>query len=310
MNLVKMISKHIIYSGSNWNFEKSYRYLFMLDNEKVVEASYFEHYYDGNFVKKVIELPITLGCNVGCKFCASSLIKVFVKLKFEEIEEIYKCIIQNQKLHNEKHLITFTGIGEMNNNLEPIKKFIEKYNDKKCEYTLSTINFNRNIYNFIINIRDIAKLRRFQITFISADKNVVADLIPFFNITEYDMKEIIELINKLDEVSVRINYVMIKNVNDSLSDMNEFISNFNKIKGRIRVRISKLNITAGTQKHKLQVPDLQRLDEFGALLRQNGFVSYVFYSECNDNLNCGQLVYNNELNKYDEIEERCNHEYI
>jgi adenine C2-methylase RlmN of 23S rRNA A2503 and tRNA A37 len=279
------------YSGSNWNREVCCRYIISLGNDDIIEASYFEHYNDSVFIKYVLELPLTVGCNFGCKFCASSRIKSYRKLSWKEIYGIYVLIAGHKNLRD-RHLISFTGIGEITNNLENIRLFIDSIKDKsKVEFTFSTMNFNKKLIDFIKAVgRDII-IRKFQISYVSHNAGMVSGLVPFYINHEYNIKNIIALIKQNNIDFIRINYIVIKGYNDNFDEYNKFISLFDHIKHLIRVRISKLNKTEATDKFSLGEPTISVLDEFNSLLLLKGFDSYVFYSYKNDNMNCGQLIY-------------------
>lgn len=77
MRLKKKITVDNQYSGNGWNFEKTTKYIFEMDNI-VLEAGYFEHYMDDEYVKSVVELPVSYGCPAHCGFCAASAIDRFV----------------------------------------------------------------------------------------------------------------------------------------------------------------------------------------------------------------------------------------
>ncbi len=83
---------------------------------------------------------------------------------------------------------------------------------------------------------------------------------------------------------------MIKDVNNSLEDFDNFKSNLIEIKDKIVVRISKLNETKTTKMNNLYPDEIEVMEQFKNILTEAKIKSYIFYSEKNDNLNCGQLI--------------------
>lgn len=102
------------YSGNGWNFEKTKKHLYC-SAEIVLEAGYFEHYFNSTFVKSVIELPVSYGCPSKCKFCASSALRDFRPLRADQMmalfEELYYTNPQVQE--GEITLVALTGIGDI-----------------------------------------------------------------------------------------------------------------------------------------------------------------------------------------------------
>lgn len=290
MELLQLLTTKNSYSGSGWNTELTKRYLFSLNNN-ILEASYFEHYNNDIFIKKVIELPITYGCLIGCKFCASGNLNGFRKLEFDELLYMYKYIINNEKINNEKILITITGIGELQLMIEEVLAFLNYFKGyMDIEFTFSTIYFNKTVYEFLLKAKKIINIRRFQITYITSIGNQATELIPWFKTHNYDIAETLKYIEKIEEVSFRINYVMIKHINDDEDSFMKFINIFFKVKSKIRVRISILNATPCTRRNKIDKPSNERAIKFQQILENHDFDCYIFQSHYDDNLSCGQLV--------------------
>ena len=73
-------------------------------------------------------------------------------------------------------------------------------------------------------------------------------------------------------------------------DVSRFIRLVDGIKDKITIRLSRLNETGATKDNHLVPPDCVRLGEINEQMKSAGLQSYIFYSENNDNMNCGQLI--------------------
>lgn len=113
MKLINKICVDNYYSGSNWDFEKTTKYIFELDGRKM-EAGYFEHYKDGSLVKVVLEMPQSYGCPSKCGFCATSGIEEFHVLTAAQLTELFKYLYEDNSLEDHQYvLLTMTGMGDL-----------------------------------------------------------------------------------------------------------------------------------------------------------------------------------------------------
>ena len=93
----------------------------LVKDENLIETVLMRHNY-GNSVCVTTQL----GCNIGCSFCASGLLK---KTRDLEIEEIVLQITEIEKLTKERvsHIVVM-GIGEPFDNYYNTMKFIDIIN--------------------------------------------------------------------------------------------------------------------------------------------------------------------------------------
>lgn len=291
MKNLRKISVENTYSGSDWDFEKTTKYIFEIKN-KEVEAGYFEHYKNGVLVKTVLELPQSYGCPTKCRFCASAAIEQFEAFDTTTLETIFVYLYEDNHLEEQKYvLLTMTGTGDIFFNYDNVEQFLlklQKY--KNLHVTLSSCLWNVELIKKVENLRRYIKIRNIQITYVTDDKAKLERIIPFYQKNDYYFKQLIEYIQESKTEYYRINYVMIKGVNDSAEEFYNFRNNIEKIKDKVVVRISKLNETGATRRNQLESTDIAVLEEFQRILQEENIKSYVFYAYKNDNMNCGQLI--------------------
>lgn len=280
------------YSGNGWNFEKTKKYLYR-DAEIELEAGYFEHYLDSQFIKSVIELPVSYGCPSKCKFCASSALRDFRPLRADQMmtlfEELY---YTNPQVHeNEITLVALTGIGDIFFNPDNVIEFLQKLAAyKNLQITLSSCLWNTALLERVDQLSTQLTIRNIQFTFISDKPDVLNAVIPISTSGIPNIKEIIHFMKNSDKQYYRINYVLIKDVNDSTEDFHHLRDLLADIKGKVVVRISKLNETKATHRNSLYPAEPGRAEELSRILSEAEIKNYIFCSETNDNMNCGQLL--------------------
>lgn len=292
MRLLKKICVDNYYAASSWNMEIAAKYIFEVDS-CLLEASYFEHYHDKTLVKKVIELPTSYGCPMKCGFCASSHIKKIQQLSSSTITEIYKYIFSDADiLANDNQVISFTGMGDLFFTIDEVEDAINKIakSNNKTHFTVSSCCWTSQLLQRVEVMAKTVKFRAIQFSFVSCDPFIVRKVIPFYPLKIYNPKDYYNLIERSPLNSFRINYIMIRNLNDSDADFNEFTKLFSQVRNKVTIRIAKLNETVASNRNNLLSPDIDRMRELKCKLDENGFRSYLFYSAQNDNMNCGQLI--------------------
>jgi len=281
------------YSSRNWNAEDTYRYVFKV-GELLVEAGYYIHYKDGKIVDKTIELSTSCGCICKCKYCASSQIPSFTQLSANQIMSIYKMICQLNDIKSDENnlIIAMTGSGDYRYTYESTNEFMLSIHRRniKAEFIISSCAWTDNLVKEAEKVADEGVAFKYlQCTYISHDKNKVKSVIQHYP-HECDMNKLNDvIINSKLSNKFRINYLMIKDINDDLS-FNNFVEIVKPIKDDILVRISKLNKTSSSVKNNLNPTGEKELLCLKEICEQNNIEAYIFRSQQNDNMNCGQLI--------------------
>lgn len=292
MQLIDKICKENNYQSKNWNKEVAYRYIIRID-DKIIEASCFYHYLDSNFVKVAIELPSSFGCSIKCKHCASGDISNTKQLVSSEIIEILEYIYFDQKVEMQtKCLVTYSGIGEGALNRYEIEKSIIEISKRYSNiyFTLTTIGCDLSYISFIDNLSSSINSHYLQITYLHYDVNSFNEIVRAK--INYSFEDLLRAIENIKYIRPRLNFVMIKDFNDSLEHWNVFISKIESIKKKIVVRITSLNNTNQSKRFNLEPVDNKTLLDFSCLLMANEIHCYCYFADNNDNFNCGQLIYN------------------
>lgn len=291
MNLINKIAVENSYSGSDWNFERTTKYLFEVSGWEI-EAGYFEHYRDKTLVKTVLELPQSYGCPTKCRFCASARIERFKPLDAESLEELFLYLYETNNLAEQRYvLVTMTGIGDIYFNYANVEKFflkIRRYNN--VYFTISSCLWNANMLRKADNLSQQIRMRHVQITYVTDDKEKLGAIIPFYQKYGNGFGDVLHYVAGSTQTYYRINYIMIKGVNDEVKDFYKFRDNVKHIADKVVVRISKLNETLTTKRNHLHPTDILPMEEFQSILQEAGIKSYIFYACKNDNMNCGQLI--------------------
>lgn len=184
---------------------------------------------DNQFVESVIMkfnygysacISSQIGCNMGCKFCASGLLKKIRNLKAEEIVQqiwlIEKYLLENKnsKLSN----IVVMGIGEPFDNYENLKKALTIINDPMgLEINGKRITVSTSgLANMIQTFGNDFPTTNLAISLHAPNDEIRNKIMPInsrFNISE--LFEEIKKYLKNKKRRITFEYILLKDVNDS-----------------------------------------------------------------------------------------------
>ena len=291
MRLKKVFSTENKYSGSDWDREITTKYVFE-DSFGVYEVGYFEHYAQDEFKKSVIEMPVSFGCPSKCTYCASSNINMFYPLEINQMKTIFDYIYDKKELHKHAYvLLSITGMGDLRFNRHSVFRFVKMLESyRNLNITFSSNFWDWDLLEQTISLNRYVPIRYIQYTYVSYNPDLVKELIPIYNFSELPgLDEFLKFVSTSEENFFRINYIVIRGKNDSVEDVNRLADKLKHVKEKITVRVSKLNETSATRLNNLKSTDKEKLDELKQKLVDNGIRAYVFCSDKNDNMNCGQL---------------------
>ncbi|MBD5487185.1 MAG: hypothetical protein HDR13_00065 [Lachnospiraceae bacterium] len=286
------------YQTRNWKAEKTYKYVFEFE-DGYVELGYFIHFADQemtHYVDHVIELSSSIGCAMKCAFCASSEIENIRSLTAQEIFDMFYYIYQGevQRFSESVNLVvSFLGIGDLlytMNNVLAAMEMIYKV-DSSILFNLSSCFWTPEMLKRIGAFKLVDNVKTVQVTYVSTKIEIIRQLIRGLPEHTFDFGRIItDMTSTFPQRKIRINYLVIKGINDSKDDFCLFADMIKGIEARVYVRISKLNTTAAASANNLLPSEISRMTELMRILENIHVEAYLFYSHQDDKMNCGQLI--------------------
>lgn len=302
MDVDNRIEKVITYKARNWNNQLVHKYLlnFRKDGiDRVIECMTIIHYQDEIIRDLTIELSNMYNCVVGCRFCASgALPEATCYLEpLDYVRQLNTCLKESGIDPNEfkKFYVSFAGIGEPSVVYEKIAAGMVMIKDlyPKVEFNIATFGFDVNCFGYWSRLN--LPVRTLQIPFYSDKIEMLKYIVK--NLPEtYDLKAIInesiEYAHKHTKCRVKINYLAMKDINDSDDDLKRMCNYLESYKEQISVKIAYLNYTKPGDENNFSTPGSERLEEIYKYLKMKGFNCYIFGTEFNTELGCGQLAQN------------------
>ena len=188
------------------------KYLLKLEDDSMIEAVLMHHEYGTSLC-----VTSEVGCNMGCAFCASGLLKKTRNLETHEmVEEVLT--VENESKEKVSHIVIM-GTGEPLDNLDNVLKFIEIVNAPKGleigirHITMSTCGIVPKIYE----LADMNLQINLAISLHAPTDDLRDRLMPINK--AYKLKELIESVDyyfKKTGRRITFEYLLLDGVNDSL----------------------------------------------------------------------------------------------
>jgi len=201
-------------------FEKSNdtkKYLLKLNDNNKIECVLMYHDYG-----KSLCVSTEVGCNMGCAFCESGRLKKVRNLTTSEM--VLELLTVENDINDRIDNVVIMGIGEPFDNYDNFERFINILTNPKMielgsrKITVSTCGLVPKICEFA----DLKTQVNLAISLHASNDELRCKLMPINR--RYKIKELIEAIkyylNKTNR-RVTIEYIMLKNVNDSVKDAQE-----------------------------------------------------------------------------------------
>ena len=193
------------------------KYLFELKDGQRIESVLMYHDYGIS-----ICISSQVGCNMGCKFCESGRLKKVRNLEaYEMVEQIL--FIENDIKERISHVVVM-GIGEPFDNYENVMRFVKIINEPKGidigtrHITISTCGIVPGIEKFT-NEKGQVNL---AISLHAPNDKIRNKIMPISK--AYNLNELITSIKRYIETTKRrvtFEYIMLKNINDSVENAKE-----------------------------------------------------------------------------------------
>ena len=197
---------------SSKSADGTYKILFSLNDGNIIETVIMNHNYGHS-----ICVTTQVGCNMGCSFCASGIIKKKRDLTAGEI--VAQIIYSARIIQNRIDSVVVMGIGEPFDNYQNLVKFLAIINHPKGlaigarHITVSTCGIIPKILEFA----SLGVQYNLAISLHASNNDLRSSLM---NINKrFPLDQLIEAIKDYIDITnrrVTIEYILIKNVNDQV----------------------------------------------------------------------------------------------
>ena len=232
-----------------------------------------------------------VGCAAACKFCATGYMGMARNLTAAQILD--QIVQAGQILNTEQrqlHNIVFMGMGEPFHNEQNLFEAIECLTDSRQfarspgSLLISTVGIPEAMVRCAVRFPKV----NLALSLHSVDEHVRQSIIPLARKHRLpELKNAIMEINRLQQRPVMLEYLMLKGINDSLSQAQEIAAWVNDL--NVHINLIPFNSIEEAPDLQGSSPDVIR--QFSGLLKNAGLKVTVRYSLGADiAAACGQLV--------------------
>ena len=229
-------------------------------------------------------ISVQIGCPVGCKFCQTGLSGFSRNLTAGEIiGQVWMLRYMKKKVDR----IVFMGMGEPLLNFDNTYKAIKVFTDERAfgmspkRITLSTVGIISGMERLLESDIDV----HLAISLHAPNRELRMELVPIE--ADNPIRKVLRLAHKYAKaknVRLTAEYVMLENVNDSISHAKELAD---LLKGKVR-RINLIPYNETTA--YFRSPPMEKIIQFQNYLKERGFVVRIRKSVGKDvNAACGML---------------------
>lgn len=299
-DVVKSINKLIHFNARSWDNQVVHKYLLHYPNkssQSVIECMTLLHYSGAQVRDLTVELSNMYNCIVGCRFCASAALPGDVQYleALDYVKQLNTCLAQSgvDPTDFERFYVSFAGIGEPSALFQDVATGMVMIHDlySNVQFNVATIGYQKECFAYWSAL-DIP-IRTLQIPLYHSEfeklKGIVSGIPSGYSLPEV-IREAVNYQQKHPICRIKINYIPMQGINDSDEDVDSFIRILEPFKENISVKVSFLNYTRPAEENGFVTPGCQRLDEIKTIFTSHGFTAYVFGSENNSALGCGQLA--------------------
>ena len=263
-------------------FDKTQKFLFELEDNNKIETVLMKFNYGYS-----VCVTTQVGCNMGCKFCASGLLK---KTRNLHAYEIVNQIITVQKMLDENNdkisNIVVMGIGEPFDNYDNLSKFLNIITNQygigigSRKITVSTCGLVPKIKQFAIDHKQIG----LAISLHAPNNEIRNKLMPINNAYNIDL-----VLNAAKEYTNQTNrritfeYIMLKDINDSSECAYELAN-------RLKSILCYVNLIPYNSVNEHLFKRSDNVIDFANILLNNGITTTIRKEKgANIDAACGQL---------------------
>ncbi len=265
------------------------KFLFQLHDGNLIETVLMRHHYGLS-----VCVTTQVGCNIGCSFCASGLLRKSRDLStgeiVEQIMQVQAYLDRNEEGKRVSHVVVM-GIGEPFDNFENVVDFVEIIKDQKGlaigarHITVSTSGIVPKIYEFA----DLQLQVNLAIS-LHAPNDELRSKIMKIN-RAYPIESLMKAIRYYIETTnrrVTIEYILLKDVNDKREHAQQLADLFRDIKRLVYVNLIPYNPV--DEHSEYQRSEKDAILAFYDTLKKNG-INCVIRREHGTDIDaaCGQL---------------------
>lgn len=263
------------------------KYLILLNDGNIIESVLMKYKYGYSLC-----ISSQVGCNMGCKFCASTIGGLKRNLEVHEmLAQVY--LISRHNDIKISHIVVM-GSGEPLNNFENLIKFLDIINCDKGQ-NISERNITVSTCGIIDKIKKLADLDRsitLALSLHAPSDEIRKDIMPVAN--KYSLNDTIDAMSYYFEKTNRritFEYSLIENVNDGADNANKLVKLFkDRFKNKhidFNVNLIPVNVV---KENDYKRPDVDRVNTFKKILEINNF-AVTLRRELGKDISgsCGQL---------------------
>ena len=263
------------------------KYLILLNDGNIIESVLMKYKYGYSLC-----ISSQVGCNMGCKFCASTIGGLKRNLEVHEmLAQVY--LISRHNDIKISHIVVM-GSGEPLNNFENLIKFLDIINCDKGQ-NISERNITVSTCGIIDKIKKLADLDRsitLALSLHAPSDEIRKDIMPVAN--KYSLNDTIDAMSYYFEKTNRritFEYSLIENVNDGADNANKLVKLFkDRFKNKhidFNVNLIPVNVV---KENDYKRPDVDRVNTFKKILEINN-VAVTLRRELGKDISgsCGQL---------------------
>jgi len=278
-----------------WDTQQAVRYVMKTNKGRLVEGMVVFHYAGANLADLTVEISNMHGCPLRCLFCASRDVKPLANLEpLDYVRQVNTCLTAHNIQPNqyEKFYVSFAGIGEPSIVAEQVAQGAQWVQRLYPHVKYNIATFGIRLEAFEIWHRSALPLRTIQLPFLHYRGDILLKLVP--GLSGYVFRDAISkaiiLAGQSNGCCVKINYILMQGINDSAADVRRFINMVSEFRDSITVKLSFLNPTVPGKRAGLKSPPLSGFKKALRMLLDRDFDAYIFGTEHNCLLGCGQLV--------------------
>jgi 23S rRNA (adenine2503-C2)-methyltransferase len=243
---------------------------------------------------KTLCVSTQVGCAVGCKFCYTTKDGLIRNLETAEIVDQYINVQRflGDEEENRISNIVYMGMGEPLANYDNVKKSVQIFTHPdmcKLSHRKITISSSGILHQIkrMFEDKDFPQVK-LAVSLNASHQSQRSYLMPISQTNT--LEDLMDLLRKLPLKPgwrITLEYVLIKNVNDTVEDAKRLVNLIKKDKHRFKVNLIPFNPYPGSD---FERPEESRVLAFEKVLWDNNIATFIRWSKGRDiDAACGQL---------------------